>query len=168
MNAYFKQIPEVPKITNSTNCIARIIDGIGFRYYWATESLTDKEFLFSPGNGSMNMTELNLHIYDLAFMTHKTFGLDAIHQKKSFNNFISTRKEILSLYEACSKHLKSINDDHILNDYTVNPKSFDGDFPFWYLLNGPIADCLTHIGQITNWRRLCGNIQPKVNVFLGL
>jgi len=167
MSTYFKQIPEVPKTINSTNCIARIIDGIGFRYYWATENLTDNEFLFSPGNGSMNITELNLHIYDLAFITNKTFGLIAPYQKESFNDFSSARKEILSLYEACSKHLKLIDNDNILNDYIVNPKSFDGEFSFWYLLNGPIADCLTHIGQITNWRRLSGNIQPKANVFLG-
>jgi len=144
-----------------------MIDGIGFRYYWATEGLTDKEFQFSAGNGSMNMTELNLHIYDLAFITHKTFGLNTSYQKEQFLNFITAREEILSLYEACSTHPKSLNNDNILNDYIVNPKSFDGDFPFWYILNGPIADCLTHIGQITSWRRLSGNIQPKVNVFLG-
>ena len=167
MSTYFKQIPEVPETINSTNCIARIIDGIGFRYYWATESLTDKEFLFSPGNGSMNMNELNLHIYDLAFITHKTLGLTAHYQKESFYNFITARKEILSLYEACSKHLKSANNDDLLNDYTVNPKSLKGIFPFWYLLNGHIADCLTHIGQITSWRRIAGNPQPKINVFLG-
>jgi len=167
MSNYFKQIPKAPETISSTNCIARIIDGIGYRYYWATENLTDKEFLFSPGNGSMNMTELNLHIYDLAFITHKTIGLNAPYQKEKIHDLISARKEILSLYETCSKHLKSIKNDDILNDYTVNPKSLDGEFPFWYLLNGHISDCLTHIGQITSWRRIAGNPQPKINVFLG-
>lgn len=167
MNTFFKQIPDTPETISSTNSIARMIDGIGFRYYWATENLTDRELEFSPGNGSMNITELNLHIYDLAFITHKTFGLNASYQKESFPNFITARKEILSLYESSSKHLKLLNNDNILNDYIVNPKSFDGKFPFWYLLNGHIADCLTHIGQITSWRRISGNPQPKVNVFLG-
>ncbi len=167
MSNFFVQIPETPPEINSTNCIARMIDGIGFRYYWATEALTDTDFLFSPGNDSMNMTELNLHIYDLAYITHKTFGLTAPYQKESFNNFIAARNEILSLYEAVSKHLKSINNDNSLNNYKVSPKSLNGEFPFWYLINGHISDCLTHIGQITSWRRIAGNPQPKINVFLG-
>jgi len=167
MNTYFVQIPETPSIINSANCIARMIDGIGFRYYWATEGLLSADFVFSPGNGSMNLTELNLHIYDLAYITHKTFGLTAPYQKESFENFITARKEILFLYEAVSKHLKSIENDQSLKNYNVNPKSFNGEFPFWYLINGPIADCLTHIGQITSWRRISGNPQPKTNVFLG-
>jgi len=167
MNTYFVQIPETPSEINSTNCIARMIDGIGFRYYWATKDLINSDFLFSPGNGSMNLTELNLHIYDLAYITHKTFGLTATYQKESFKNFITTRKEILSLYEAVSIHLKSIESDQSLNKYKVNPKSLNGEFPFWYLINGHIADCLTHIGQITSWRRIAGNPQPKTNVFLG-
>jgi len=167
MNHYFKQIPEVSTKIDSTNCIARVIDGIGFRYYWATEGLTENEFLFTPGNGSMNMTELNLHIYDLVFITHKTFGQVSTYKKESLTDFKAIRQEILFLYEATSKHLKAINNDEMLNTFIIKPKSFNGEFPFWYLLNGPIADCLTHIGQITSWRRISGNPQPKINVFLG-
>lgn len=167
MSAYFVQIPETPSKISGTNCIARMIDGIGFRYYWATESLTDNEFLFSPGNGSMNITALNLHIYDLAYITHKTFGLTALYKKETFDDFITAREEILFLYEAISKHLKSIENDEFLNNSKVKPKSLNRAFPFWYLINGHIADCLTHIGQITSWRRIAGNPQPKTNVFLG-
>jgi hypothetical protein len=42
------------------------------------------------------------------------------------------------------------------------------DHPIWYLINGPLADALTHVGQINAWRRLAGNPCPKVSVFLGL
>jgi len=167
MNHYFKQIPEEPTKIDSTNCIARVIDGIGYRYYWATKDLTMGDLFFSPGNGSMNITELNLHIYDLAFITHKTFGQVSKYKKDSLTDFDATRNEILSLYEATSKHLKSINNDETLNNCIIKPKSFNGEFPFWYSLNGPIADCLTHIGQLTSWRRIAGNPQPKTNVFLG-
>lgn len=167
MNLYFKQIPEVPTIISSTNSIARLIDGIGFRYFWATQHLTEKEVFFSPGNGSMTISELNLHIYDLAYITHNTFGLKVEYKKELLNDFEGARQEILSLYEATSKHLKVLNDDSKLNNCCVSPKSLDGDFPFWFVLNGHIADCLTHIGQITSWRRISGNPQPKINVFLG-
>jgi hypothetical protein len=37
------------------------------------------------------------------------------------------------------------------------------------LINGPIADALTHIGQIVSWRRINGNPQPSgVNPFKGI
>jgi hypothetical protein len=40
--------------------------------------------------------------------------------------------------------------------------------PFWHVINGPIADALTHVGQVNSFRRLAGNPTPKANVFLGL
>jgi len=40
--------------------------------------------------------------------------------------------------------------------------------PFWHIINGPISDALTHIGQINSFRRLAGNPTPKANVFVGL
>lgn len=167
MNHYFNQIPDVPTDINSTNCIARLIDGLGFRYYWSTTYLTEQDYMFSPSNGSMTIEELNLHIYDLTFITHKTFGLTSDYKKESFDGFKSVREEILSLYEATSKHLKTLDNDDILNTYSVSPKSLNGDFPFWFVINGHLADCLTHIGQLVSWRRLSGNPQPKINVFLG-
>jgi len=37
------------------------------------------------------------------------------------------------------------------------------------LLNGPIADALTHVGQVISFRRTSGNPIPKgVNVFMGI
>jgi hypothetical protein len=37
--------------------------------------------------------------------------------------------------------------------------------PFWHLINGPLADALTHVGQINSFRRLAGNPAPEANVF---
>ena len=45
-------------------------------------------------------------------------------------------------------------------------KNTSRKLPFWYWINGPLADALTHVGQITSWRRISGNPQLKgVNVF---
>ena len=47
-------------------------------------------------------------------------------------------------------------------------KNTSRKLPFWYWINGPLADALTHVGQITSWRRISGNPQLKgVNVFIG-
>jgi hypothetical protein len=42
------------------------------------------------------------------------------------------------------------------------------EFPFWNQLNGPIADCIWHTGQIVSFRRSSGNpFTEKANVFMG-
>ena len=40
--------------------------------------------------------------------------------------------------------------------------------PFWYVLNGPLADAIYHTGQIVSFRRTSGNpMNPNVNVLMG-
>lgn len=42
------------------------------------------------------------------------------------------------------------------------------EFPFWNMLNGPIADALWHVGQVVSFRRSSGNpFNSKVSVFSG-
>lgn len=161
------QIPEPPRSISTTNAIARMIDGLVFRYYWATEGLTEQEFHFRPSPDSMSMLELNYHIYDLAYITNNTFGGNSTYKKEYLTSFLTARQEIIRLYEELSIRLKTMTSDEDLHDFSVNPKSVEGEFPFWYVLNGHIADCLTHIGQLTSWRRIAGNPQPKISVFLG-
>ena len=44
----------------------------------------------------------------------------------------------------------------------------ENSVPVWHLFNGPIDDAITHVGQITSYRRSSGNpINPFVNVFMG-
>ncbi len=40
-------------------------------------------------------------------------------------------------------------------------------FPVWNALNGPLADALTHVGQIAAWRRLAQRPVPRADVFRG-
>jgi len=168
MNLYFKQITEPPTKIAATTSIARLVDGLGFRYFWATEGLSEKEYYFSPGNGSMTITELNLHIYDLAFVAYKTFGGNPIYIKEKLTSFELTREAILNLYEQLRNLLLSLAATD-LEACSFYAKKYEQEFPFWYMLNGPIADALTHVGQLTSWRRLAGNPQTAgVNVFLGI
>ena len=43
-----------------------------------------------------------------------------------------------------------------------------GDRPFWHVVNGPLSDALTHVGQLNMLRRQAGNPPVRANVFLGL
>ena len=57
-----------------------------------------------------------------------------------------------------------MSDEQLANCSIVNSQ---GPAPFWNMINGPLADALTHVGQINSWRRLAGNPAPKADVFRG-
>lgn len=163
----YYDIPKTPTEISTTNTLARLIDGLGFRYRWATEGLTQNEYVFKPVESSMNMTELITHIFELVKVTNRILngGLNTIHETESISQ---TRENTLFLIDKLSTHLKLMTDDEF-KDLELKNESTEKQFPFWFLLNGPLADALTHVGQITSWRRIAGNPQPEgVNVFLGV
>ena len=77
------------------------------------------------------------------------------------------RNETLEIYEDLSNRLKVMDDSELENSQIkrLNPIA---TLPFWNMLNGPISDSLTHVGQVTSWRRIAGNPQLKgVDPFSG-
>ncbi|WP_052444558.1 hypothetical protein [Flammeovirga sp. OC4] len=160
----YYEIPKLPEVTNAATILSRLVDGLGFRYHWATEGLSENEIEFRPVESSRNMLELIGHIYDLAFAAHKVLT-NSISAKKELSSFEEYRKETLDLYWELGQYLRKM-DPQSLENHNYNGAT--QSFPFWYLINGQIADALTHVGQVVSWRRIAGNPQPKgVNVFLG-
>ena len=159
----YDELPAFPTEISATNTIARLVDGLAFRYRWATEDLTENFMQFKPVESSMSAGEVMYHIYNLAFSANRTFGGNPEHDKTT-RSLEELRTQTLGLYHDLSLRLRSMQDDELALSVENNPKGF----PFWFWLNGPIADALTHVGQITSWRRMDGNPQPTgVNVFLG-
>ena len=161
----YQTLPSPPKDLSEGNILARLVDGIGFRYRVATEGFTQKEIDFCPIEGSMNMMELMDHIYKLVAWTGTAFQLD-FTKKSSFSGFEDYRIETLSLCQEFSQYLKTLTAAD-LNKVSIYLKRVDTHYPFWYLINGPFADILTHIGQINTWRRISGNPVPKISSFTG-
>ncbi len=157
-------LPDAPTEINAATVLLRLIDGVAFRYRWATEALTDNEFHFRPVEGSMNMEELLKHIYTLAFVANTTMGGKA-EKLTTFENLEHIRKETLAHYEVLSKRLLTTTNADLESYNFVRNET---ELSFWYLINGHIADALTHIGQVLTWRRIAGNPQPKgVSVLFG-
>ena len=95
--------------------------------------------------------------------TFRVFG-GKKQNKDSLNSFQQIRKASLLVLKDLTKKLKEMSD---LELYEMEKKT-SRKLPFWYWINGPLADALTHVGQITSWRRIAGNPQLKgVNVFIG-
>lgn len=167
---YYYQIPEAPATFTPATVAARMVDGLGFRYFWASEGLTEKDLAYKPTEDSRTSLETLQHIDGLTFIL-----INAVNKK---SNKGSTGSEKLSFEELRTKTLLQIQQaSEILKQPDANLEDFDmifertngkQEYPFWNLVNGPIADALWHVGQVVTFRRSSGNPLPKgVNVLQG-
>lgn len=161
----FETIPDYPEEYSATTVSARMIDGLGFRLYWATEGLQPEEIAFNPGEDTRSIHETLAHIYSLIVMIHNThYG--TINEIVSTENltYDELRNESLNLLMAIRTRLTEESPD--LDSLDILFKQ--GSLPYWNLINGPISDAIYHTGQIVLLRRMAGNpIRPDVDVFRG-
>ena len=159
----FEDISKTPTELTATNTLLRVVEGLAFRYRWATENLSEDDIKFRPHPTSMSIEEVNSHIFDLVDSTFRVFGGEK-QNKETLNSFQDIRESNLFLLKKLVILLIEMNDSELAE----MEKNTSRKLPFWYWINGPLADALTHVGQITSWRRISGNPQLKgVNVFIG-
>ena len=70
----FEDISKTPTELTATNTILRMVEGLAFRYRWATENLSEENIKFRPHPTSMSIEEVNSHIFDLVDSTFRVFG----------------------------------------------------------------------------------------------
>ncbi len=164
----FKSIAETETTFNSGNIAARMVEGLGFRYYWASEGLRAEDLKFAPVEEGRNSRETIDHLFGLS-----RFLLSAL-EKEVFDGgspakmtFDQIRKETLENLERSVSILKRSKDADFA-DYNIKFAN-GGELPFWNAINGPIADAIYHTGQVVLMRRMSGNpMDPKVNVLMGV
>jgi len=167
---YYK-IPDAPESFSAGTVAARMIDGLGFRYYWATEGLREQDLAFKPGADARTTEETLRHIHALTsiIMHASTSMVYAVQPNPPKVDFATLRKETLENLKAASDRLRAL-DDKQMNALKIIFKRETGtnELPFWNLINGPIADALWHVGQVVSFRRSSGNPFPdKANLFTG-
>ena len=164
----YHQIPEAPETYTEGNVVARMVDGLGFRYYWATEGLGPDDLMYKPSEEARSSEETLDHILGLSLVIlnsaeHKiNEGIDS-----SSMDFDHKRKITLQNLKKAADIFRLSND---LSQFSIIFKGKNGNstYPFWNQINGPIADALWHCGQIVSFRRASGNpFNPKVSVFMG-
>ncbi|MCF7561798.1 hypothetical protein L3X39_14220 [Sabulilitoribacter multivorans] len=155
----YYEIPDYPETYTAGTVAARMVDGLGFRYYWATEGLRPEDLNYKASESGRTSAETIDHLLGLT-----NFILTNISNEKQSNEdveltFEAKRKQTLLNIKQTSDILRA----------TDNISQFDNDrFPFWNLINGPIADALWHCGQVVMSRRASGNpFNSKVSVFSG-
>ena len=166
----YRNIPEYPKKYNACTVAARTIDGLGFRYYWATDSLRKEDLDYTPSKGARTSLQTIQHIYQLSVMVLTSVkGLPYEGADASNMEFQEVRKKTLMNFKEASDILKASKPKQI-EKYQIVFKSERGEssFPFWNQLNGPIADAIWHTGQIVSFRRASGNpLNSNISVFRG-
>lgn len=164
MNRY-QQLPAPPDSVSIGTILARLIDTIGFRFHMATEGFTENEVAFRPVEGSMNVMELMKHMYQVLFFAYSCFDQEARYDR-SLASFADFRQAILETCTTFQARLQHMSDEEIAA-VTVYLKRNDTAYPVWYLINGPIGDVLTHVGQLVSWRRIAGNPIARISPFTG-
>jgi hypothetical protein len=167
---YYYQIPDTPKEYTAATVAARLVDGLGFRYYWSTEGLTEKDLDFKPSKDARTSLETIRHIKGLTDIL-----LNAVNKKPTDFSKPSPILSFSELREATINNIRGASE--ALKKEGVNLEELDmifqrsnnkQEFPFWNLVNGPISDALWHVGQVVTFRRSSGNPLPAgVNVLTG-
>lgn len=167
----YYQIPDYPDSYTPGTVVARMIDGLGFRYFWATEGLRPEDLAFKPSESNRTIDETLDHIYNLSRVVYNS-AIKEINDRTQPGekplSFQEKRKRTLFNFKKASEILGNAED---LNEYPIIFKTKSGTFnnPFWNQINGPIEDAVWHCGQIVALRRAAGNpIDSKVNVFTGV
>jgi hypothetical protein len=148
----FRRMPDAPPLTDAAGVLTRLCDAIGFRFYWATESLRVHDWDFRPGPESMSIAELERHLAGLLRRIAMAFCITV--EQTEASDVVMRRKAVLQLCERLREGLLRI-DERALAAVVVLPA----------LIHGPLSDALSHIGQIAAFRRLAGNPAPRVDYF---
>ena len=158
----YHEIPNYPETYTAGSVASRLIDGLGFRYYWATKDLKEKDLQYKPGDNTRSILETADHILILSIMTLSAVeNTEMIFPDKDSLSFNEMRALTLTNFKKASDILKEAKD---LSKFVMKIKRGNGnveEYPFWNQLNGPIADAIWHCGQIVSFRRSSGNPFPK-------
>lgn len=167
----YYQIPAYPDNYSTVNVIARMIDGLGFRYYWATEGLRPEDLSFKPSEKARTTAETINHIYGLSHVIlNASLKQDnARRNDEPEYSFEEKRRKTLENIKQASDIFRSSKDSEMDSFKAIfKGKDSTTEYPFWNIINGPIADAIWHCGQVVSFRRSSGNpMNPKVSVFNG-
>lgn len=166
-NLPYYKIPEPPEVYKAGTTVSRMIDGLGFRYYWATKGLTKKDLNFQPSEEARTTEETIDHILELSqVILNSALGVpNGTPQPKM--TYEQKRKKTLENLEQASQIFLKVTD---LSKYTMvfGRGEKITTYPFWNQINGPISDAIWHVGQVVSFRRTSGNPFPKgVSVLQG-
>jgi hypothetical protein len=160
----YYQVPEYSKEFTAGTMAARMVDALGFRFYWSSEGLTDTDLAYKPSEDMRSTEDTIDHILDLSYIiVNSTLNKANGKVDTSGMTYSDKRKQALINLKIAADILRTSDD---ISQYTII--FGENEIPFWNQVNGPIADAIWHCGQLASFRRTSGNpINPNVNHFRG-
>ena len=160
----YYELPEYSETYTAGTVAARMVDGLGFRYYWATEGLRDEDLTYKPSEEARSTGETIDHIYGLTrVIVNSTLKKPNERVEEPKMTFAVKRKKTLENIKTAADILRASKD---ISGFKII--FGENEFPFWNQLNGPIADAIWHCGQVISFRRSSGNpYNSKASVFSG-
>ena len=164
----YYEIPEAPETYTAGTVVSRMVDGLGFRYYWATDGLRAEDLSFKPSEEARTSFETIRHIYGLTSVILNSVTKQVnTNEKMPEMSFSEMREKTLVKLQKASAVLRNSTD---ISEFKIIFERGDksSEFPFWNQINGPISDALWHVGQVITFRRSSGNpYNSKASVFSG-
>lgn len=160
----YYELPEASEKYTAGTVAARQVDALGFRFFWSSEGLTEKDLAYKPTDSVRTSLETIIHIYDLScIIVNAALKKSNTKNDKPIENVFELRKQtLLNLKQAAA--IFRVSADISQYKLIFGAK----EMPFWNAINGPISDAIWHCGQLASFRRVAGNpINPKVNHFNG-
>jgi uncharacterized damage-inducible protein DinB len=165
----YYEIPAAPEMYNAATVSARMIDGLGFRYHWATEGLRPEDLAYEPGNNGQSCTEVLKHVLGLSRFILRTVKMEVHDNSIEYPELTweEQRETTLRNLKEASDILRETGD--ISNSKIIFKRGEKmSEFPFWNLLNGPLSDAIYHTGQVVSFRRTTGNpVNSNISLFRG-
>lgn len=160
----YRELPDYPETFTAGTMAARLVDALGFRYYWATDGLEDDDLAYQTNDEVRSTGETVDHVLNLSFVIVKsTLKQPNAKNDTSLMTFDEKRQQTLLNLQIAADILR-VSDD--VSQFKI--LFGDREIPFWNNVNGPIADAIWHCGQIASLRRASGNpISTKVDHFNG-
>jgi len=163
MDLPYYEVPDYPEEFTAGTMAARMVDALGFRYYWASDSLTEKDLAYKANEAGRSAEETIKHIYDLSKIIVNSTLKQPNPREKEDLSYVEMRTKTLMNLKTAADVLRTSED---ISQYKII--FGEQEIPFWNQVNGPIADAIWHCGQLVIYRRTTGNpINPKVNHFTG-
>lgn len=178
-NRRYDNLPEPPAAEpHAAALLARLVDGLAFRYRWASDGLRPEDLGFRPAPDAMDLGQLLAHLAQLASwmsanvaaardggspVTYPAAGAVVEAARGSPEQLVTLT---LDLLHALRSDVLALGDGGLLRIRLVGGREPTA-YPVWNLLNGPLADALTHVGQLATWRRMLGRPVPQHDVFRG-
>ncbi|WP_445757446.1 hypothetical protein [Polaribacter sp.] len=159
--------PYADNFTTET-VITRLIEGLGFRYYWATDGLRDIDLSYKPSDDSRSSLDVLEHIYGLTEMVSYAFHNKEYPTETKYEMSFSEyrTKTLLNLKKMSDMLIKEVKISEVSVKINFGGQSMS--FPFWNAINGPLSDAIWRTGQIASNRRASGNpFNSRAQVFLG-